>query len=77
MDLVEIRKKVEEKDRKRQQLIGQKEQIEKDLKEFGFDSLEEAESQLIIEEKELEAQQKNYDKGVSVFIEKFSKLLEN
>lgn len=77
MDLIQIAKNLKEKEKRRDQLLGQKSMLLENLKEVGFESLKQAKKTLLLKEQELEKLKKHYKEGEELFITKFKSLLEN
>jgi len=75
MNLQELQRKVKEKESKHNQLLGQKEMLEKQLKELGFNTIKEAQKEMDRLKKEEKILTERYDKGVSLFVSKYSHLL--
>jgi hypothetical protein len=75
MNLIELQSKVKEKEKKKNQLEGQKEMILSQLKELGFDSIEKAQEEAKKLQKQILNLEKKYDQGKELFIEKYNHLL--
>jgi hypothetical protein len=77
MDLIQATKILKEKERKREQLLGQKSMLVDRLKEMGFNTIKEAKDELAEKEKKLQKMKKKYKEGEERFITKFAHLLED
>ena len=77
MDLIQATKILKNKERKREQLLGQKSMLVGQLKEMGFTNIKEAKQELAEKEKELKKMKNSYTKGEERFKSKFAHLLEN
>jgi len=75
MNLIEIQKKVEQKDRERNKLLGQKSMLIDNLKKLGFKNLGEAKKKLTALTNEIKKMEKGYQADVATFQEKFEALL--
>lgn len=77
MNLIEIKKQLEKKNQKRNQLLGQKEMLMETLKEKGFKSIKEAKQNITKLEKKKEKLKQTYQDSIDDFIEKYKDLLNN
>lgn len=75
MNLIQAIKKVEEKDKKRNQLLGQKSMLVENLKELGFKTLGEAKKSEQKFKDEVVKMETHYAEGEAKFKEQFSHLL--
>jgi len=75
MNLIEAKRILEEKDRTRNQLIGQKTQIDSSLNSLGYKNVEEAEKDRIKIEKEILKLDAEYSSKTSEFMQKYTELL--
>lgn len=73
--LIKQKKQIEEKKSKRDQLLGQKEMIEKELKKHGFSSLKEAKKNLLKQEEEIDTMDIEFEESLNAFEEKYGDLL--
>lgn len=76
MDLIRLKKKVEQKDKERSKLLGQKELLTKRLVELGFQFTSEAEKAEKLLGKEITKMEEHYNEGVAKFKNKFAHLLQ-
>ncbi len=75
MNLIQMNKKVQEKENKRQKLIGQKEMKLNELKKLGFKGVEAADKAGRDLRKSLLKMNTHYENGVDKFKELFGHLL--
>ncbi len=76
-NLAQIKEKLDQKNQKLNQLLGQKEALLENLKELGFSSVKEAEEELTKLETELSKKNKDYKENVELFLETYSDLLKD
>ncbi len=75
MNLIEIQRKVEQKDKERNKLLGQKSMLVDNLKKLGFKNLGEAKKRLTAMTRELEKMDKDYQAEMNKFKTKYEHLL--
>jgi len=75
MDLIQALKKVEEKDRRKQQLLGQKSMLVDSLKSLGFKNIGEAKKFSHKLSREVDKMKEQYEQEEAEFIEQFGHLL--
>ncbi len=73
--LVTLKTKLDEAERKQNNLIGQQEVILKNLKELGFSSVDDAEKGLIKLQDQISKMELDLQKGIGIFREKYENLL--
>jgi conjugal transfer/entry exclusion protein len=76
-NLAQIKEKLDQKNQKLNQLLGQKEALLENLKELGFSSVKEAEEELTKLETALSKKNKDYKENVELFLETYSDLLKD
>lgn len=76
MNLIQLKEKIETKDRKRNQFIGQKNALIENLKNLGVSSLQEGKTETEKKEKELQKLKIKYQENKQKFLEDFKELLE-
>ena len=77
MNLIEIKKQLEKKNQKRNQLLGQKEMLMQTLKEKGFDSIKEAKQNIKKLKRKKEKIEQKYKESTLDFISKYEDLLND
>ncbi|MHA1739233.1 MAG: hypothetical protein ACTSWD_11655 [Candidatus Heimdallarchaeota archaeon] len=75
MDLIQAIKQVEAKDKKRNQLLGQKSMLSDSLKELGFKNINEAKKASTKLKSEIAKMEEHYITGIEKFKKQFSHLL--
>ena len=75
MNLIEIQKKVKQKDKERNKLLGQKSMLIDNLQKLGFKNLGEAKKKLTTLTNEINRMEKNYQADVNKFKTKYEHLL--
>lgn len=75
MDLIQLKKKVQEKDNARNKLLGQKSMLVDNLKKLGFKTLGEAKKESTSLKNKLGKMDTKYKEGVEKFKESFGHLL--
>ncbi len=75
MDLIQLKKKVQEKDNARNKLLGQKSMLVDNLKKLGFKTLGEAKKESENLKTKLDKMNTHYMSGVEKFKKEFSHLL--
>ncbi len=75
MNLIQMTKIVNDKEKNRNKLIGQKEMLMEGLKKLGFKNLGEAKKARTKLQNELAKMDEHYAKGKATFIDKFEHLL--
>lgn len=76
-NLAQIKEKLDQKNQKLNQLLGQKEALLENLKELGFSSVKEAEEELTKLETALSKKNKDYKENVELFLETYSDLVKD
>jgi recombinational DNA repair ATPase RecF len=76
MDLEHYKKIVDKKGRERERLIGQKEQLTRQLSDLGFDTIKEAEDYLDELSSEITKMEKQFEKKKLDFEKKYKDKLE-
>lgn len=76
MNLIEVQRKVEQKDKKRSKLLGQKEMLMEGLKDLGFKNIGEAKKEGTAIKNEVVKMEKHYKNGEAKFQNKYGHLLE-
>jgi len=75
LNLIEIQKKVKQKDKERNKLLGQKSMLIDNLQKLGFKNLGEAKKKLTTLTNEINRMEKNYQADVNKFKTKYEHLL--
>jgi hypothetical protein len=75
MNLIEVQKQLEEKNKKRNQLVGQKEMLMDHLKEVGYESIKEAKKARKKFESKKQKLKETYQRKETEFKEKYEELL--
>ena len=73
--LLELKRNIEEKKRKQDRLLGQREEKMKQLKAAGASTLEEAQELLADKKKELKRKETKMEKDLEAFEDKYSEVL--
>lgn len=76
MDLIQLKKKVQEKDNSRNKLLGQKSMLVDNLKKLGFKTLGEAKKESHKIKNKLKKMDSHYKEGVEKFKKDFGHLLQ-
>jgi predicted nuclease with TOPRIM domain len=76
-NLAQIKEKLDQKNQKLNQLLGQKEALLENLKELGFSSIQEAEEEVKKLESTLSKKNKEYKENVELFLETYSDFLKD
>lgn len=76
MDLIQAQKTVEQKDKNRSKLLGQKELLMEGLKDLGFKSINEAKKVGIAIKNEVAKMEKHHENGEVKFKNKYAHLLQ-
>lgn len=77
MNLIEVKKQLEKKNQKRNQLLGQKEMLMETLKEKGFTSIKEAKQNIKKLEKKKEQLEQKYKDSIANFTTEYKDLLND
>lgn len=77
MNLIEVKKQLEKKNQKRNQLLGQKEMLMETLKEKGFTSTKEAKQNITKLKKRKEKLEQKYKDSVANFTTEYKDLLND
>lgn len=77
MNLIEVKKQLEKKNQKRNQLLGQKEMLMETLKEKGFTSIKEAKQNITKLKKRKEKLEQKYKDSVANFTTEYKDLLND
>jgi len=75
MDLISLKNKLDEAEKRQNNLIGQQEVILKNLQELGFSSVEKAEAGLAQLETVIAKMETDLEKGINIFQERYADLL--
>lgn len=75
MNLIEVQNLLDSKNKKRNQLIGQKEMLLETLKESGFNSTKEAKKEIQKLNQKEKKLQKTYQEKEKIFKEKYEDLI--
>jgi pyridoxal biosynthesis lyase PdxS len=76
MNLIQTKTKLEELDKNRNKILGQKEMAMKSLHDFGFNSITEATRHIKKLETEIDELRSRYEKGCESFTKKYKDLLK-
>lgn len=76
MDLVNAKAILEEKNTRRNRLLGQKEMLLDNLKKIGYKDIKQAEEALKEQKDKISGMRKHYQDGVNKFKQKYGELLK-